>query len=200
MSWYLITYVGIMDKDGKIKPWGPYDARNNLCPIFSHSRSFTSDINELFYPINEENFTYELIKAFPYETGRGEECDGKIYQYFGYLPVSELPTGSYVKHGYCKLDQINDYESDEYFDGFYDVLTPSQYLRKFENEIKFGAPKPQKDEEGFEYTESSCSEYAYYSWPDYCCKEYEAFLMRQAVEMLQDYAIEDQFVIIKTEG
>ncbi len=203
MSWYTSMYIGIMDKNNKIKPWGPYDANGNLRPVFCHSRSFTSDLKERFYPINEEHLTDELIAEFPYETGKNPEENEEIYRYFGYLPISELPNGSYIKHGYCKLDQISNYESDDrYFDGFYDVLTTAEYLRKFENEIKFGAPKPKIDIDGEEYYEPSCAEYTYYSWADYNCEECEAFLLREACEMLKDYNIEKdyQYVAIKTEG
>ena len=207
MSWYTMAYIAIMDKDEKIYPWGPYDAGGKLRPVFEHSRSFTSDLKEDFLPITEKNLTDELREAFPFETGssgaEGWKNDGEIYQYFGYLPISELPSGSFVKNGYCLLEQINAYLSDDYFEGFYNVLTPAEYAMKLENELKFGAPKPKTDCDGCEYTEPSCSEYSYFAWPDYNCREYEAFLIREAVEMLHSYKIKDdgyKFVAIKTEG
>lgn len=207
MSWYTLVFIGIMDKNNKIKPWGPYDASGNLRPIFCHSRSFTSDLKDAFYRIEKENLTDELCKAFPYETGQDSDSQNQeVYSYFGYLPITELPTGSYIKHGYCKISDINSYESisDKYLSEYFqDALSTVEYLRKLENEIKFGTPKPKIDEDGYEYTEPSCAEYSYYSWPDYNCQEYESYLIREAYEMLEDYHMLDQgytFVAIKTEG
>lgn len=203
MSWYTMMYLGIMDKDKKIKPWGPYNAKGELCSIFTHSASFTSDLKDSFYSITEENLTEELKKAFPYETGTNDDNDGKIYPYFGYLPISELPKGSFIKHGYCLLTDVNAYLSDDsYFDDFYDFLSPEEYAFKLENELKFGALKPKKDCDGYEYTEHSCSEYTYFSWANYNCREYETHLIRTMIDSLENYDIktENEFVVIKTEG
>ena len=204
MSWYTNTYVGLMDKDGKIIPWGPYTADGKLKPIFSHSRSFTTCLNELFYVVQDENVTDELRKAFP-EMLDEEYSD--MRQYFGYLPESEIPSGEYIKREYCLLSDINAYLSNkEYFVGFedfYDTLTPTEYAMKLENELKFGVPKPQLDCEGNEITQHSCAEYAYFAYPDTVSVEYDGFLLRGALGMLEDYSMESKgykYVILKTEG
>ena len=201
MSWYTTTYVGIQDKDGKIYPFGPYDAWGNLHYIYSHSRSFTSDINEEFYPIKEEMISDELRKEFEWLNDPEDDC---LKQYFEYLPYDEIPKGNYIKSGYCLIEQIKNYLDDAgYFEGFYSVLTPTEYAMRLENELKFGPPKPKKDSYGEEYTEPSMSEYSYFTWPDYNCREWEAYLMRRAIGLLEDYKLKDEgykYVIIKTEG
>lgn len=204
MSWYQSTYVGIQDKSGKIYPWGAYDKNGRLHPIYVNSRSFITDIGDYFHPITEENLSEELIKEFPYDSGKHpDSMQEGISQYFEYLPAEEIPSGSYIKRGYCLLTDINAYLNDaEYFDGFYDVLSPEEYAFKLENELKFGEPKPQKDEFGEEYVVPSCSKYAYFTWVDHNCKEYDAWLMRNMIDTLEDYDIKKdyKYVIIKTEG
>ncbi len=203
MSWYTTMYCGIM-KDNKIKPWGPYDANGHLKPIYTESRSFTTEIGNLFYHITEENLTDELKEEFKYECGLDPDIGyGQISPYFGYLPAKDIPSSNYIKRGYCKIKDINEYLNGEYFEGFYDVLDPAEYAMKLENELKFGTPKPKKDEYGEEYCEPSCSEYAYFSWADWNSQEYDAHRMKEMIGVLEDYHMKDdgwEYVIIKTEG
>jgi len=205
MSWYTSTYVGIQDKDGKIYPFGPYDANGELRSIYTHSKSFTSDINGEFDIITDDMVTDELRNEEEFKWLLEEE-DGNtgLRSYFGYLSEENIPKGSYIKNGYCLISQISDYlDSDVYWEEFYPILSPMEYAMRMENELKFGPPKPKKDDFGEEYTEHSCSEFSYFSWPDYNCREYEAALMRNAIDMFDNYKLRDQgfkFVIIKKEG
>lgn len=205
MSWYQSTYVGIQDKDEKIYPWGMYDAYGSLHPIYVRSKSFITDIGDYFTNITEKNLSEELIKEFAYECGKDPDIGtSEISQYFGYLPVDEIPTGSYIKIGYCLLTDISQYlQRNGYFEGFYDVLTPEEYAFKLENELKFGEPKPISNEFDEEITVHSCKDYAYFCWEDTECKEYDAYLMRQAIGCLEDDELAEKdyrYVIIKTEG
>lgn len=203
MSWYTSFYIGWQDKEGKIYPLGVYDNKGRLKCVHETSRSFTTDLKDMFHPIKDEMISEELRKEF-------EEYykEPEFRQYFEYLPKSELPKGLYVKSGYYLLEEINVYlayinNQIDYFEGFYDVLTPTEYALKLENELKFGKPEPKYDCEGCEITQHTCSEYAYFSYPDYNCKEWEAFWLRSVADILaEDWDLKDgeRIVIFKTEG
>lgn len=203
MSWYTTFYVCKQDKDGKIYPLGVYDNNGKLKCVHETSRSFTTDLKDRFHPIKDEMISDSLRKEFEEYL---EEPGSR--QYFEYLPKSELPKGSYVKTGYFLLEEINEYLTyidgkTDYFDGLYDVLTPTEYAMKLENELKFGKPEPKKDIDGYEITQHTCSEYSYFAYPDYECEEWEAFWLRSVSEILaEDWDLKDgeRIVIIKTEG
>ena len=205
MSWYTSFYIGIQNKDGKIKPLGPYDNEGKLKCVRETSRSFTTDLKDDFYPIEDNMITEELKKEFEWLF---QDEDYGCRQYFGYLPLKNLPSSDYIKSGYFLLEDINDYlaykegKLDDY-DGFYEYLSSAQYAIKLENELKFGKPESKKDCEGYEITQHSCSEYAYFAYPDYESVQYEATLLRTVAYMLRetwDLADGEQIVIIKTEG
>ena len=205
LSWYTSFYLGIQDNDGKIRPYGPYSSLSNkMRPIIETSASFTSNLKDYFNAIPDDAWTPELEKEFSY-TFDGEKTRS---DYIGYLPLSQLPSGDFIKTGYFLIDEIDRYvksqtDDEWYFDGFNDVLTPEAYVRMVENEIKFGPPRKKIDEFGEEVTPHSASEYAYFSYPEYQCKEYEAFLIRQVASMLDDYNDVPegcQLVVLKNEG
>lgn len=199
MSYYYDYYVGY-EKDGKIYPWGPFDANGNIRPVISRSSSYASDLHEDFYHIKEEQVSDELRSKF-----ESTDWNGNRVVDVKYLPYADLPSGTFVKSGYYLIKDVQAYEDDEdgYFDGFYDKLSPQIYVAKMENELKFGKNPIQKDEFGNEYSEPNASDYMYYAYPDYNCKEYEVFAIRDAVEMLQSYRMENEgikYVILETEG
>lgn len=198
MSYYYDYYVGYK-KDGKIYPWGPYNADGKLKPMISRSRSFASDLHEDFYSVSDEEISEELRKEFEYESWDGSKViDVK------YLPEKDLPTGSYIKKGYFLIKDVQAYEDDEYgnFEGFYDVISPEIYAVKVQHEMMFGKNQPKKDDEGYEYTEPNASDYMYYAYPDDNTKEYESFILRQLIEALRDYRTEGnvEYVVLETEG
>ena len=199
MSWYVHYYLGYKTKEDKIYPLGPYDCFGHLYNIFYRSRSFTSDLHEDFFKINEQQSTDELKKSFSYENYDGEI----IFADVEYLPLNKLPSGSYVKSGYFLIEDIQNYLKDEDpWDLFYDCLDPTTYALKMESELKFGKPTPKKDCEGNEITEHSCADYAYFAYPDYFSKEYESALIRNAAEMYEfiDLPDEAEIVVLKREG
>ena len=205
MSWYVNFYLCWQDKDGKIRPLGPYDYKGEFKCVRSTSRSFTTDLNQLFNPIPDEAWTEELEKEFTYEDEDGNRK--RDDQYMGYLPLSELPTGDWIKDGYFLIDDIDQYirskDDDEvYFDDFYGGLSPEVYIRMVENELKFGPPKPKKDCEGEEYIPHSVADYSFFMYPDYQCKEWEAFLLRMVAGILDNWDLpkDARVVVVKTEG
>lgn len=203
MSWYFSAYLGYQDKEGKIWLLGPYDSNGKLHPVIETSRSFTTDLKDYFYDIPDEAWTPELEDQFSYTDYEGKKVRS---EYVGYLPISQLPKGDFIKTGYFLIDEIDRYQkskTDDWdFDGFYDVLSPEAYIGMVQNEMKFGRPQTKIDEFGEEVTPHSASEYAYFAYPNYNCKEYEAFVLRQMANVLEGYYDEEHsdVVIIKDEG
>lgn len=195
MSYYYNYYIGYR-KDGKFYPWGPYDAEGNLKPIVSKSASFASDLHESFSLIKEEEVSEELRKKFEYKDWHGKEVLEKIK----YCSVDHLPQGSFIKTGYFLINEVKAYEKEEWFEGFSDILSPQVYAAKMAHEMTFGKNQPEKDAEGFEYTEPNASDYMYYAYPDYDSEEYEAFILRNCVDALEDYKEDKEYMILETEG
>ena len=203
MSHYYNYFIGYRS-EGKFYPLGPYDCFGKLRDVVSKSSSFASDLHEDFNPIPKEDYSEELLKEFTHENYNGDEVTEEIK----YLPIEYLTEEPFVKSGYFLIRDVMQYErslkDDEvWFDGFYDCLTPTVYNAMLEHELKFGRPKPIKDEFGEEIQPESVTDYMYYSYPDFHCKEFESFLLREAVFILKsgmslpaDYEI----VILETEG
>ena len=198
MSYYYNYYIGYK-KDGKIYPWGPYNANGKLEPMVSRSRSFASDLHKEFYPVSDEEVSEELRKEFEYEDwNEAKRLDVK------YLSENDLPTGSYIRTGYFLIKDVEAYANDEHgnFEGFYDVISPEVYAAKLQHEMMFGKNQPKKYDEGYEYTEPNASDYMYYAYPNYETKEYESFILRQLIEALCEYHAEGnvEYVVLETEG
>ena len=197
MSYYYTYYAGYM-LDGKIYPLGPYDCDGKLRPIVEKSRSFASNLHDYFYCVRDEQISDELRKDFEYEGWSGEKrVDVR------YLPISNLPKGSFVKRGYFLISDVRQYERDDCdFDGFFDMLPPQVYAAKLQNELLLGKNQPKEDEEDEDFSGRSASNYMYYAYPDYNSREYEAHMIREAVENLKDYRYPDDrvFVALETEG
>ena len=198
MSYYYSYYIGYK-KDGKIYPWGLYNAKGKLEPVISRSRSFASSLYENFHLVREKQVSEELRKEFEYEDDWTEtkQIDVK------YLLEKELPTGSYIKTGYFLIKDVEAYKNNKYnFEGFFDVVSPEIYAAKLQHEMIFGKNQPKVDvEEGYEYTEPNASDYMYYAYPDYNTEEYESFILRQAIDALRDYSMENvEYVVLEIEG
>lgn len=206
MSWYVSYYLGYKTKEGKIYPLYPFDSFGHLRPIVEKSRSFASDLWEMFDRVTLEETTEELNKqflsgdiyAFHHDEGKEEP------PWCFWLDPDELPVGSFIKKGYFLQDDISAYERhDNSWDGFYHMLTVDEYLRKMESEIKFGKQAPKKDIEGNECECYSCGDYAYYAYPDYDSKEYEAFMIREAIDAVSyasDLPEGCKIIILQTNG
>ena len=211
MSWYVEYYVGYKTADGKIYPLAPFDCFGNLRPIIIKSRSFASDLWEKFDRVTLEETTEELKKHFPegdmYCWG-DDDNNEELPPWCFWLDAEDLPKGSYLKKGYFLQDDIAQYErsledDSVWFDGFYNMLTPAEYARKMEAELKFGVPKPKKDCEGYELPVYSCGEYGFYIYPDYDSAEYEATRIRQVLsEFEYDSRIpkDAKLVVLQTNG
>lgn len=206
MSWYVDYYIGYRTKEGKIYPLGHFDCFGNLHAVLTKSRSFSSELWKRFDRITLEETTDEIKKHFPKGDiyNWGEKSEEELPPWCFWMYLKDLPKGSYFKKGYFLQDDIAEYErEDGYFDGFYHMLTPAEYARKMEAELKFGVPKPKKDMEGYEIEVHSCGEYSFYVYPDYESEEYEASEIRGAAdvyEYLSDLPEDSELVVLQTNG
>lgn len=198
MSYYYQYYLGYI-KDNKIYPYGPFMFDGRIKPIIEKSRSFASNLYQDFSVIKNEQISDELRTLFEYENYQGEK---KIE--VKYLPINELPSTDYIKKGYFPIENVQIWEESEYDDFFYDMISPLIYAEKLKKEVTFGKNQPKKDIEGEEYTELNASDYMYYAAPQYNSKEYESFLLSQAVDSMYDYEFFSdenvKMVILETEG
>lgn len=182
ISYYYNYYIGY-EKDGVIYPLGPYDCFGQLCEALSKSRSFASNLYNLFSPINNEKISDELRKRFGHKNYSGEDVFDAKYAY-----LNELPSGDFIKRGYFLIRDVQRYEEDSYdFDGFYDYVGPTVYAAMLQHEMQFGHPEPKIDCEGEEYEVHGASDYMFYAYPDYNSKEYEMSLIRNVANMLGEF-------------
>lgn len=197
MSYYYTYYIGYRTK-GKIYPLGPYDCFGNLRPVLNRSRRFASDLYEDFISVSEAEISEELRKEF-----ESEDWNGKKVVPVKYLPIKDLPIGDYIKKGYVLISEVIENEaSEDNFDGFSTVISPTVYAAKLDHEMKFGKNPTETDEFGNAYHEPNASEYMYYMWPDYLCKAYESSIIRDYFETLKNYHMPEdcEYVVLETEG
>ena len=188
MSWYYDYYIGYLNKaDGKIYPYGPYvtvDNKEKLRSILNYSRSFDYDFSECFYPVAPDSFSDELKNS--------EKFKNYINKEQGYCPIEicylhELPNDDFVKSGYYLISQVKEYQEDNDSECLFGPVDPITYNGMVDSELKFGKPKPKKDAGGYEYQSESASDYMYFAFPDYSCKEWRAFQIKQAVYAITRY-------------
>ena len=127
MSYYYTYYIGYRS-EGKIYPLGPYDCFGNLRPVLNRTRSFASDLYEEFSPVKEPEISEELRKEF-----ESEDWNGKKVVPVKYLNIKDLPTGEYIKKGYVLISEVIENEaSEDNFDGFSTVISPTVYAAKLD--------------------------------------------------------------------
>lgn len=195
MSYYYNYTLGYKGEDGLVYPLGPYDNDGKLKNIISRSASFASDLHEDFMCMPDDMVSDDLRQLFEYTDWNDEKrFDVK------YLPLSELPSGSYIQKGYFLINDVQLYEKrGDAWDLFCDNLSPDVYAAKAANEARFGPPQKQTDEEGYNVTPEPASSYMYYAFPDYDSKEFEAFVIRNVAGILDPYE-RKEIIVLETEG
>lgn len=228
MSYYYNYYLGYK-KDGVLYPMGPFDRKGKLACVLWKSRSFASDLHEDFRIADDKqtsielresllsddtlescrkaNIPYtdeelkELAKFYGNDVNNVPKKELKTYEEalnehedIRYLPYEKLPSTNFIKEGYVQYSQIGDEEEDD----FYDVISPHEYAERLKIASTLG-DIPKKDCEGNEFPR--LSEYIYHKWIDYNSREWESFLITNAMENFKDYHVDaDEYVIIETEG
>lgn len=195
MSCYYTYYLGYR-KDGKIYPFGPFDKDGRFQPVFYCSSSFASDLHNDFYFIIEDEFSDELREVFQYK-----DYDNNLkLREVKILDYKDLPSGSFIRSGYYLVRDVEKYQKDEdCWDIFYECMDPTIYAERLKNEIVLGPPKTEKDCEGNDVDTYTCGDYMYFCYPDYHCREYESWVIREMLDILKDYNIED-YVVLLIEG
>ena len=196
MSYYYTYYAGYK-KNGKIYIMVPYDDKGNLHALLVRSRSFASDLHHQFCKINEDEITDSLRDQFSESDYKGEiQVPVKI------LPFDDLPSGDFLRSGYVPISQVEEYETDgkQYAD-FYDILSPTVYAAKVNNQIKFMKKPDTINEFGEIERDFDAADYMFYVWADRDCPEYEAFIIRSGMDsFVDDLDKESKPVIILYEG
>lgn len=198
MSYYYNYYIGYKTTDGMIYPLGPFDMNGVMHSALTKSRSFASDLHNDFYCIAEKDVSDKLINTLGYARQEGEE---KAFENGKFLPLNELPNGSFIKDGYFLIEDVMYYNETGEAE-FCDCIPKEVYAAKLQNEIALGPPLPETDEFDQDVTPKSCRDYMYFAYPDVNSREYESWVIRNAIEMLEfsDRPKDSILVIIETEG
>lgn len=195
MSYYYNYYLGYK-YDGKIYALGPFDNTGNLHAILSKSRSFASNLHEEFRNIHEDEISNDIRKHFEYR----DDYSGKNMVGIKVLSIKDLPSGDIIKRGYVLIDDVKAYENGD-DDVFYNVLSPTVYAAKADNERTFGKNQELTDEYGGKYHEPNASEYMYYAWVDRNSVEYESFIITDYYNTLVEYPEDGiEYFVLLSEG
>ena len=198
MSYYYNYYIGYRTPDDKIYPLGPFDANGVIHPALCRSRSYASALHHEFNCIPEKDVSDKLINALGYARQEDEE---KTFENGKFLPLNELPNGSFIKDGYFLIEDVIHYNKTGEAE-FCNCIPKEVYAAKLQNEIALGPPLPETDEFDQDVTPKSCRDYMYFAYPDVNSREYESWVIRNAIEMLEfsDRPKDSTLVIIETEG
>lgn len=198
ISWYFNYYAGYRDnKTGILFPIGPFDHNGKIHPIIWRSRSFESELHEMFHSVGIESVSPELKSALWPES---EDEDIEKFLYLSYLPVKELPdTKLGVKTGYYLTDEIARYLKYGYSeDIFYDYMDPTEYSMRLSNELIFSQDPIQDDDE----EKHSVKDYSYFSYVDTLSMDYEVSEIKTGLDIFEFTKIPDdcERVVILNEG
>lgn len=183
MSWYYSYYIG-RKKGDKIELIGVYDNKGKIYPALELSRSFASSLKNRFI-----RYDGEIIN----DTNRSD--------LISVLPYRELPKDDYIKSGYFLIKDVEKYLINKDSYGlFYERLSPEVYVEKLKTESVLGVPKQKKDDEGYDIETYSCSDYMYFSYPDYFSEEYESFIIKEIIDVYGLLDKDDDVVIVMYEG
>lgn len=206
MSYYYAYYMGVLNDEHKIVPIGQFDEAGRIYPVYCRSGSFASDLHDEFDIISPKAYSEEFLKYFPH-------ADDSRAGLVKCLRLRNLPKGDFIKRGYYLIDDIQTYESDPEHDAedlFYTSLTPTAYAERMRNAERFkletdkAAHPLDEDKNEDEEEEHPLSNFAYYAYPDYHCKEWESHIIQLAFSAYDDEHYgkydADDYVVIETEG
>lgn len=211
MSYYYCYRLGYQ-KGGKIYPLFPFRADGTWEDIISHSRSYETGLHENCCQIRKDMVSDELkarmLKGYAEEGTEDEHLEDALH-YWKWMPLSALPTGSFVKSGYFLTEEVQQYQYAlehgdclDDLDIFYDSLTPTVYSTRLSNYMAIKIPDGKLDEGG-NVLVHPVTDYMYFAYPDYNCKEYDAFMIRSAVDMCNVFTYDNddiEIVVIDVEG
>lgn len=231
MSYDFHYYIGcrIPEKDGKYRyhPLGAFSPKGEFLDVLTRSRNSASNLYQDFYSLDEDEMSDELKRAYMTTvTDNTDEWDATKYKKepyskgFKYLPVTELPHGSFMQTGYFLISDVSRYEEEKQqygdkvydFDGFYEKLSPVVYAAKLQAEITTGngmikysnLEADDTDYEGYDNeTGHKASDFMYYAYPDFSSPEYEASILRHEAsiyEFVTGIPDDAERIILETEG
>ena len=173
MSTYYSYYIGYRC-DGKIFSLGPYNAFGELRPALSRSRSFASDLYTQFRYLNDEEISdelYDVLTTDDYSPREDESFEIRC------IDADLLPRGSIVTAGYFLISEVQDYEESGRCDPdvFSAPISSEVFAALVQHESRLAnkAPSPR------------ASDYMYYAYEDTTTQEYEASIIRCAIDSLE---------------
>jgi hypothetical protein len=181
MSWYYCYQLAIKSSlDNKLYPLGPFNYKKELINVIVNSRSFEPpSLHEDFRNIDPQSLSPALSEAIHY--------DPAYKNLFSCLPLHKLPKGSPTKSGYFlneDIDYFTGTKGASLYDDIFSVhLSEGQYVRKLENELKFGVPTSKFDEDEDDLPTYSCADFSYFTYIDYTSAEYFASELRNAADL-----------------
>lgn len=204
MSEYINYYICKKKKDtGVIYPLGPFDDKGRFICALWKSRSFYTDLPDLFTVVSKDQISDELIDSIFYSSKNKDDlkkdlCDGSYYS-FHYCPIEELGSKDFIQSGYYLVDDIKRYElslkGECEFDDFYECLSPTLYCQMLmsENSSKYIR---EYDCEDSKMKVKHASDYAYYMYPNYQSKEYEAFVLYTIADTLTSLHEDNEYDVV----
>lgn len=184
MGYYYSYRLGYLDEDNKAHPLAPFTADHCWMDIISRTRSYASDLHEIFSPISKDMLSDDMkTYIFSNYDERDESEQREALQYIKWCYLRDLPSSNYIKTGYFLIGDVKrhmDNPDDSYMDYLYDRLSPVEYAARLENYMKFGDDE-KRDEDG-DIIQHSVKDYMYYAYPDYSSAEYEASRIRDVAK------------------
>lgn len=210
MSYYYCYKLGYK-KNNKIYPLFPFRDDGTWADVITRSRSYDNHLHDDFNAINKDMLSDEMIKQLLKDVslyGESEEdYIDKVVPYIKWLPLDQLPADEYLKSGYYLISDVERYESESKdtrsvfdMDLFYDQMSTTAYNARLHNVLMVGDDS-EKDEDG-DYIKRPITDYMFYVYPDYDCKEYDSFLLKTMARMCDTYHMDKdtEIVVIDMEG
>lgn len=191
VSWYYQYFATYRNKkENKLYFLGPYNHEGQVMEIINRSRSFASDLYEYFEkPVDKSMYSDRMLSDLQKMWGFSDEemlkDDDIAWKLISYCALDDLPKNTdYMKEGYFLNDNIKCYEEEHDSECMGHPLTPAEYTRMLQNEMKFGKPGEKINEWGEKYTPYSCEDYSFYRYPDYLSMEYELSEIKHMIDIL----------------
>lgn len=210
MSYYYCYKLGYK-KNNKIYPLFPFRDDGTWTDVITRSRSYDNHLHDDFYNISKDMLSDEMIRQLLKDVslyGKSEEdYIDKVVPYIKWLPLDQLPDDEYLKSGYYLISDVERYESESKdtrsvfdMDLFYDQMSTTAYNARLRNVLMVGDDS-EKDEDG-DYIKRPITDYMFYVYPDYDCKEYDSFLLKTMAGMCDTYHMDKdtEIVVIDMEG
>ena len=146
MSMFYTYYLGYLDDNNRIVPYGPYDNKGNLYELFSYDYHSDVNIHEGFTDLILNNVSDEFREELKSLYSADKEYDIErafVNEWWGYRNLYDFIDGKtsmqqFIKTGYWKIDELSaflsksekDREDALYYGELSDPLNPDVYAAR----------------------------------------------------------------------